>query len=112
MTAGSAVSFNHLVGAGEHGRRHVDAEHPGCLQVDDELELARLQHRQVGRVLALEDAAGIDSSLAIRVRKGRSVAHQPAGFGILAHVIDRRYSMVRRQRDELYATAGEKWLVT
>ena len=54
-------SFDHLVGDGEQRGRHVDAERPGRLQVDDELELGRLQHRQVGRLLALEDAAGIDA---------------------------------------------------
>ena len=35
------------------------------LQVDYELELGRLQDRQIGRLIALEDAAGIDASLPI-----------------------------------------------
>ena len=36
--ADQASLFDHLVGAGEQGRRHVDAEHPGSLCVDDELD--------------------------------------------------------------------------
>src|SRR5262245_45607835 len=51
--------------------------------VDDQLELARLHHRQVRRLRALEDAPGVDAHLTIGIRRARSVAHQPADFGIL-----------------------------
>ena len=34
--------------------------------------------------VALENAAGIDADLTIRIRKAGAVAHQPAGFGELA----------------------------
>ena len=32
--------FNHLVGAGEQRWRHIDPDHFGRLQIDDEFELA------------------------------------------------------------------------
>ena len=51
------------------------------LAIDDQLELGRLHDRQVRRLRALEDAAGIDADLTPRVRNVGSVAHQPAGFG-------------------------------
>ena len=53
------------------------------LQVDDELELGRLHDRQVGGLGALEDAAGIDADLTIRVRdvgSGRVGSRRGPGF--------------------------------
>ena len=40
--------FDHLVGAGEQRRRHGEAEGPGSLCIDDQLELGRLHDRHVG----------------------------------------------------------------
>ena len=48
--------FDHLVGAGEQRRWHVEAERSGGRQIDDQFELARLHDRQVLRLGALEDA--------------------------------------------------------
>ena len=55
--------FDHLVGGGEQRWRHGEAEHPGGLGVDDQLELGRLHDRQVRGFGALEDATGINASL-------------------------------------------------
>src|SRR6516164_5361667 len=102
------TSFDHLVGDGEQPGRKAEAEYLGGVEVDHELELGRLHDRQIGGLLALENPASVDTGLAICVGKARSVAHQAANFRILAPGIDRRHLMVRRQRNELYATVEEQ----
>jgi hypothetical protein len=103
-----ARSFDHLVGNAEQGGRHGEAEHPGGLGVDDQLELGRLHDRQVRRLRALEHATGIDAHLTIGIRQARSEAHQPAGCGEIARKGDRRNRMARRQCGELFAPGIEE----
>jgi len=64
--------------------------------------------RQIRRLGALEDAAGIDAGLTIGVGNVASVAHQSADFGKFAPRIDRGQPMVRRLLRELHAPAVEK----
>ena len=70
--------------------------------------LVDCMHRQVRGLLALEDAAGVDAGLTIRVRNAGAVAHQTAGFGIFANCVDRRDRVARRQRDKLFAPGDEE----
>jgi hypothetical protein len=51
----SRRSFDHLVRKREQLIRHGEAEHPGGLGVDDQLELARLYDRQVRGLRALKN---------------------------------------------------------
>ena len=51
--------LDHLVGEREQSVRHVEAEHSGRLNVDDQLEFGRLHNRQVRGFHAFEDPAGI-----------------------------------------------------
>src|SRR5262249_803769 len=47
--------LDHLVRLKQHQRRDREPEGLGCLQVDHQLRLHRLLHRQVGRLRPLED---------------------------------------------------------
>jgi len=62
----SSTLFDHLVGAGEQRDRDGDAKRLGFLEVDDQLDLSELLDRQIGRLLALKNAAGVDAGLVDR----------------------------------------------
>src|SRR5262249_36350761 len=62
-----ASSLDHLVGEQLQRVGHLDAEQSRRLQVDDELELGRLQDRQVCGLCALKDLTGVDADLTKRV---------------------------------------------
>ena len=80
-------SFEHLVGSNKQLIGHSEAEHPGGRGVDDQFEFRRLHYRQIRRLRTLEDAAGTDADLTLRIRQAGSVAHQPASFGHFTHRI-------------------------
>src|SRR5205814_6583154 len=81
---------------------------PRGLGVDDELELARLHHRQVRRLRALEDATGVDPHLSKCLSTVGAIAHQPAGFGVVTRRICRGNFMQRCQVNQLDTPAAEK----
>src|SRR5262245_36341308 len=101
------VLFDHLVGAGEHCRRNVDAEHLRRLQVDDQLEFGCSHDWQIGGLLALEHATRVQAGLALPIEGVRSVAHQSASLDELAVGIHRRHGVARRLREDLRASAEE-----
>ena len=88
--------------------RHLESERFGGLQVDDELEFGGLHDRQVGRLLALENAAGIDAGQTVQVRNTGSVAHQAAGRRERAKLEDRGHRVADRQCGELFAPVNKE----
>src|SRR5262249_4164770 len=88
--------------------RDGQAEHPGGLVIDDQLELGRLHHRQVRRLRTLENATGIDADDTPRICDVGSVAHQPAGFGDFTRGGSHGNRVARRHGAQLNPSAVEK----
>src|SRR5215831_15212277 len=63
-----------LIRGRQHRRRNREAEHPGGLEVDHELELGRLRHRQIAGTGAGEDARHVGTDLAVTVVEIGAVA--------------------------------------
>src|SRR5262245_36713664 len=95
------TSLDHLVGEQLDRVGYLDAERPGRLQVDDELEFGRLHDWQVSGLRAIEDAAGIVADLTKPVQNIGSIAHQPTDFDNLASGIGRGNPIAHRERRKL-----------
>src|SRR6185369_737261 len=68
--------FDHLVGASEERRRHREAKCLGRFEIDHQLVLGWLLHRQVGWLLALEDTIDIRGAAPPQVGIVNSVGNQ------------------------------------
>src|SRR5262245_51345812 len=98
-----AVSFNYVVGNSHYARRNGNAKCLSGLEVDRQFVLSRLHNRQIGRLLTFENSPDVDAYLAIRLRYPVAIRHQPASLSEFWKVVDRRYPIMRCQRDNLGA---------
>src|SRR6266446_4958682 len=77
-------SFNHLVGAGEQGRGHVEAESLCRLEIDQELEFGGLINWDVARFGPFEDLMHIIGHAPEQLREVNRISHQPTGLDVIA----------------------------
>src|SRR5712692_1235894 len=101
-----------LVGAGMQRGRDIDAERGGGPEVEHQLERGRLHDRKVCRCGTLENTAGVDAGLAVRIRYVRPVADEAAGCGEIAKWIDHRNPKTRHPRDQVLAPVYEERIGT
>src|SRR5262245_14899235 len=106
------TSLDHLVGEQLNRVRHLNAKCPCRLQVDDELELAGLQNRQVGGLRALEDSTGVDADLSVILYQTDSVTDKPARHHELTKRVYGWNRMACRECNELLNPADEKSITT
>ena len=73
-----ASLFDHLVGGGEQSVRNTKTKRISGFEVDDQIVFRRLHDRHIGWLRAFEDAAGIDTYLAISFRDARAITDEAA----------------------------------
>ena len=95
-----ALLFDHLAGFDEQRRRHRQSECLRCLQIDQEIEFARLHNWQVGGLFAFEDAGDIGSGVLVALGDVGPIADQPSGNRIVAELIDRRQALLRGKAND------------
>ena len=75
-------------------------------EIDHRLEFGRLHDRQIRRLLALQDASGIDGGLPPGVGQHGAIAHQAASIGFVPGVENPRKLVLRSEREQT-VTADE-----
>src|SRR5215831_475200 len=59
------TSFDHLVGAHQQCSRYREPERLGGLEIDDQLDLGGLLHRQITRLFAFENSPDVNANLPV-----------------------------------------------
>src|SRR6266542_1658953 len=100
-------SLDHLVRPCEHVGRNRQADLLGRFQIDDELELLRLLHREIGWLSTLQNLVHIRGGAAEQVVIVRAVVHEPARFDILRSAIGCWQPMFYREVNNLFSMSIE-----
>lgn len=88
MHVGVQPLFDDLVGAREKGLRHREAERLRGLQVDHQLEVRRLLHREIGRSGAAQQLRELAAEQPVNRGETRTVGNQPTVLRRLWPLID------------------------
>jgi hypothetical protein len=98
-------SLDDLVGARNYCRWHVEAERLGGFQIDDQLVLGRVLHRQVGRFFALEDAIHVCCCAVVWINAIRAVRNKASFSSIEAVGVNSRQPMTLREHSDQLTVA-------
>ena len=95
--------FDHLVGAGEHGRRHGEAERLRGFEINRHLVFGRRLHRQVSRLFSFEDAVNVGCRKPILIYNIWPIADQATADDKTPQRVDGRQPQTGRQADDKIA---------
>src|SRR5215472_6492134 len=95
-----ALSFDHLVGAHQERRRHVEGESPRRFQVEDRFVFGRRLHWKIGRIGTAQDAIDVGCRLPVLLDHVDAIGHQATRGDEVPESIDRRQTVARRERDD------------
>src|SRR5262249_45233377 len=102
------TSLDHVIGCHLQCQRYFETECFCSFEVDDQLELGRLPHRQFGWLFTFENSASVNPDLAIRDARINPVTDQPTRFRKFAEMVHRWYRMACGQADNLVASRVKK----
>jgi enolase len=101
--------LDHLVRPRQQRLRHLDAKRLRCLLIDDQLELCRCLYRQVGRLLALQDAINVAGGAPVLVQDVRAVRDQSAICDEEARGVNRGHPVPGGQCNDQSAMLRRPW---
>src|SRR4030095_4111990 len=99
--------MNDFVGSDKNGLRDGEAESPGSLEVDHQLELGGLFDREIARLGALENLVDKRGGAPGLVDRARAVKHQPSDLHVFSQPVDRRQASLVREASETCPTVYE-----
>ena len=85
----------------QHIRRNREADLLGRFQIDDELELRRLLHRQISGLGAFQNLVHISGGAPVHVGKARAVKHEATSVHKLCPFVYRREPILCRELGNL-----------
>jgi len=91
--------FDHLIGAGEHRRRHVEAERLGSLEIDHQRVLRCLLDWQVSCFSASENFVDVNGGATV-VSHGRYVVFQMAEVAIARQMFQEILRLIAELRPQ------------
>src|SRR5262249_9745545 len=90
------TSFDHLVGAGEQRRRHLEAERLGGRQIDNEIEFGWLLDWDIGCLRSAKNLIDKVGGAPEQIGEVWSIGHQTPHFDVFAETVHRRYPRAQR----------------